>query len=142
MVRGQEVVLTSREFEILACLAEHPGWVFSADQLSCDAELGGYSPESVSVHISRLRHKLLDAGVPDVVETVRGFGYRLRPGETGPGDGEVSELAEGCQSLRDAAWQLQQATFEVEHSGSPEQRDEAAKALDDARRTLFSILAR
>ena len=67
------------EFDIVMTLAEHPGWVFSADQLAGDPDQGDYSPESVSVLVSRARHKLNSAGCARVIETVRGLGYRLRP---------------------------------------------------------------
>jgi len=45
LVAGVPVELTSREFEILATLAEHPGWVFSADQLAEDADAEGGGAE-------------------------------------------------------------------------------------------------
>ena len=139
LVNGQEVPLSSREFEILLMLAQHPGWVFSANQLSGDPEDGEYSPESVSVLVSRLRHKLAEAGASEVIETVRGFGYRLSSSKT-PGEG-IPETHGVNRELRDAAWQLQEAVFEVEHSGTPEQQQEAVDVLEQARRDLFSSLA-
>lgn len=77
-VQGHEINLTPREYEIARTLVEHPGWVFSAEQLAADDAVSDYSPESVSVLVSRLRRKLNDAGALDAIETVRGFGYRLR----------------------------------------------------------------
>lgn len=141
LVRGRPVALTSREFEILTRLAEHPGWVFSANQLSGDSEDRDYSPESVSVHVSRLRHKLAVAGAADVVETVRGFGYRLR---SVAADGDrVPQLSSGVgRTLRDALWQLHEAVLEVEHAGSDEQQSSAADALERARRAIYEILAK
>ena len=140
LVGEKEVQLSSREFEIVMALAEHPGWVFSAGQLSGSSETGDYSPESVSVLVSRLRHKFADAGAPDLVETVRGFGYRLhspRPAREGP-----PEIAPSVShELRDALWLLQEAAIEVEHSGSPEQRHAAAEVLEQARRHFYAILA-
>lgn len=44
LVRGQPLALSSKEFDIVMMLAEHPGWVFSADQLAGYAEEGGCSP--------------------------------------------------------------------------------------------------
>jgi len=72
--------LTPREFELLACLMRHAGSVLSRDQLLRDA--WGWEivveTKTVDTHIKRLRDKLEAAGVdPDVVETVRGYGYRL-----------------------------------------------------------------
>ena len=97
LVRGHDVALTSREFDIVMALAEHPGWVFSADQLAGDPDQGDYSPESVSVLVSRARHKLTSAGAPDLIETVRGLGYRLRPLEP------TEESAPAEQTRRDFA---------------------------------------
>ena len=77
LVRGGEVPLSSREFEIVRALAARPGWVLSPSQLAADSDESDYSPESVSVLVSRIRHKLAEAGAADMVETVRGYGYRL-----------------------------------------------------------------
>jgi two-component system response regulator RegX3 len=72
--------LTPREFELLACLMRHDGKVLSRDQLLRQA--WGWEivveTKTVDTHIKRLRDKLEAAGVdPNVVETVRGYGYRL-----------------------------------------------------------------
>ena len=139
LVHGHGVPLSSREFEIVRMLAEHPGWVFSADQLSGDSEEGDYSPESVSVLVSRIRHKFAVAGAPDAVDTVRGVGYRLHSARAPYG--ESSEAADVSRELRDASWQLQEAVIEVEHSGNPEQQRAAADVLEHSRRGIFAILA-
>jgi DNA-binding winged helix-turn-helix (wHTH) protein len=139
LVHGHLAPLSSTEFDILMMLAEHPGWVFSADQLSRDSEQGACSPESVSVLIYRLRQKLGEAGAPDVVETVRGLGYRLH--STSDSDDESSDAAEAKRGLRDACWQLHEAVLEVEHSGTPEQQKTVTDLLDQARRTAYSSLA-
>ena len=139
LVQGQEVPLSSREFEIVMMLAEHPGWVFSANQLCGDTEEADYSPESVSVLVSRLRHKLAAAGAQDVIETVRGIGYRLHVSRASTDESAPAPPA--SRELRDAAWQLQDAVFEVEHSGTPEQKLAAAEILEQARRALFASLA-
>ncbi len=74
-VRGDAVVLTATEFDILAALARDPGVVISRSQL-LDRVWG---PEFVGddhlvdVHVANLRHKIGDG----LVETVRGVGYRL-----------------------------------------------------------------
>ncbi|MDO8964248.1 MAG: response regulator transcription factor [Coriobacteriia bacterium] len=72
--------LTPREFELLACLMRHDGKVLSRDQLLRQA--WGWEivveTKTVDTHIKRLRDKLEAAGVdPNIVETVRGYGYRL-----------------------------------------------------------------
>jgi DNA-binding response OmpR family regulator len=81
-VRGQEVQLTHREFDVLLFLARHPGQVFSRNQLM-DAvwQYSFYSDTStVTVHIRRLRAKIeLDPAQPRHIETVWGVGYRFAP---------------------------------------------------------------
>jgi two-component system response regulator RegX3 len=77
---GSPVDLTPREFELLACLMRHKGRVLSRDQLLRQA--WGWEivveTKTVDTHIKRLRDKLDAAGVdPGIVETVRGYGYRL-----------------------------------------------------------------
>ncbi|MDT3440619.1 winged helix-turn-helix domain-containing protein [Pseudofrankia sp. BMG5.37] len=75
-VAGRETALTRKEFNLLAQLAGAPGVVFRREQIF--AEVWGYSSEGAShtleVHIASLRAKL---GLPGVIETVRGIGYRL-----------------------------------------------------------------
>ena len=139
LASGHQVPLSSKEFDIFKMLAEHPGWVFSADQLAGDPDESGCSPESVSVLVYRLRQKLAEAGVSDVVETVRGLGYRLRSPGTEAEDS--SPAAETRRELRDACWQLQEAVIEVEHSGSLEQQREVADVLEQARRAAYASLA-
>jgi DNA-binding winged helix-turn-helix (wHTH) protein len=139
LVRGRHVPLSSKEFDIVMMLAEHPGWVFSADQLSGDPVESGCSPESVSVLVYRVRQKLTEAGASDVVETVRGLGYRIRSSSE-PYD-ELSQAEAARRELRDACWQLQEAVTEVDHSGSLEQRREVAAVLEEARRAVYTSLA-
>jgi len=139
LVNGREVLLSTREFEIVMMLAEHAGWVFSANQLAGDPGVGDYSPESVSVLVSRLRHKLAEAGALDVVETVRGVGYRLRSSRESegvpPATGSVN------RELRDAGWRLQEAVFEAERCATSEQLDKVADVLEQARRAIYASLA-
>lgn len=139
LVDGSEVRLSSREFEIVRMLAEHPGWVFSAGQLAGEPEEGDYSPESVSVLVSRLRGKLATAGARDVVETVRGAGYRLHASRvTCDGSSATGDVS---RELKDALWQVQEAVIEVGHSGNAEQQHAATEALERARRAVFGSLA-
>ena len=75
-----QIDLTPREFELLACFMRHAGRVLSREQLLKEAWEWQYVVETktVDTHIKRLRDKLAAAGVdPAVVETVRGYGYRL-----------------------------------------------------------------
>ena len=77
LVDGEEVVLTLKEFELLKKFLLHPGIVFSRDKLLND--IWGYEftgeTRTVDVHIRTLRQKLGSAG--DLVETIRGVGYRM-----------------------------------------------------------------
>jgi DNA-binding response OmpR family regulator len=81
-VRGDEVALTQREFDVLLFLARHPGQVFSRNQLM-DAiwQYSFYTDTStVTVHIRRLRAKIeTDPAQPRHIETVWGVGYRFAP---------------------------------------------------------------
>ncbi len=77
-LNGQPVDLTYTEFEVLAFLAQRPGWVFTRTQI-VDAVRGGDYPvtdRSVDVQIVGLRKKLGDSG--HLIETVRGVGYRFK----------------------------------------------------------------
>ena len=81
-VRGEEVALTQREFDVLVFLARHPGQAFSRNQLM-DAiwQYSFYTDTStVTVHVRRLRAKVeLDPAQPRHIETVWGVGYRFVP---------------------------------------------------------------
>lgn len=79
-VAGRSVALTRIEFDILAYLAAHPGWVSSADQLMED--VWGYrslgDARTVAVHMGNLRRKLGESkDKPRFIQTVRGAGYKL-----------------------------------------------------------------
>jgi two-component system OmpR family response regulator len=76
-----EVDLPSREFALLEYLMRHPGQVLTRQQLldsvwGIDFDAGS---NVVDVYISYLRRKLDRPGLPQVIETVRGAGYRVRP---------------------------------------------------------------
>jgi two-component system alkaline phosphatase synthesis response regulator PhoP len=74
----QPVRLTPTEFGMLHMLAQRPGWVFTRYQIVDEVrgDDAGVTERSVDVHIAALRRKLGEYG--DVVETIRGVGYRLR----------------------------------------------------------------
>ncbi|MBE6951834.1 MAG: response regulator transcription factor [Ruminococcaceae bacterium] len=76
-VEGQEVNLTLKEYELLRTLVENRGTVLTRDRLLND--IWGYSfageSRTVDVHIRTLRQKLGVAA--DLVETIRGVGYKL-----------------------------------------------------------------
>jgi two-component system phosphate regulon response regulator PhoB len=77
-VEGKRVNLTSIEFKLLCTLIQRRGRVQARDRLLND--VWGYESvidtRTVDTHVRRLREKLGKAGT--AVETVRGFGYRLR----------------------------------------------------------------
>jgi DNA-binding response OmpR family regulator len=79
---GQEITLTSREFDLLWLLARHPRQVFSREQL-LDRVWGGseyIDPGTVTVHLRRLREKVeKDASHPARLVTVWGVGYKFEP---------------------------------------------------------------
>jgi DNA-binding response OmpR family regulator len=81
-VAGEEVRLAQREFDVLLFLAQHPGKVFSRDELM--RAVWRYSfytdASTVTVHIRRLRAKIeADPGAPGHLKTVWGLGYRFEP---------------------------------------------------------------
>ena len=75
---GQRLLLTPREFDLLAFLVRHPGRVMSREELLRKVWGYGFVGESrtVAVHIGRLRIKLGVAGA-HLIETVTGAGYKL-----------------------------------------------------------------
>jgi DNA-binding response OmpR family regulator len=75
---GDDIFLTPKEFALLEILMRHPGEVISADQLY-QRVWGGRKPDTnvVQVALHQLRRKL-SRGQDSLIETVRGFGYRLR----------------------------------------------------------------
>jgi len=79
-VDGKKVDLSSREFKLLKFFTEHPGRVYSRDQL-LDYVWGDEAfvePRTVDVHISRLRATIeQDKENPKYILTVRGIGYKF-----------------------------------------------------------------
>ncbi len=77
-VESEEVTLRPLEFRLLALLMEHPGRVFSRAELLEEVwgMPGDLSTRTVDTHVRRLRSRL--GPYEDAIETVPGFGYRLR----------------------------------------------------------------
>ncbi len=77
-VSGKRINLTAVEFKLLSMLMQRPGRVQARDRLL--NEVWGYESaidtRTVDTHVRRLREKLGKAA--SAIETVRGFGYRLR----------------------------------------------------------------
>jgi two-component system response regulator RegX3 len=76
LLDGSEVMLTAKEFDLLALLAEDPGAVFARDQILEQVwDPHWFGPtKTLDVHVASLRKKL---GDPGWIETVRGVGFRL-----------------------------------------------------------------
>ena len=74
---GRLVELTLKEFEVLKYLVENKGIVLTRDQLL--GHVWGYDfdgeTRTVDVHVRTLRQKLGECG--ELIETVRGVGYRI-----------------------------------------------------------------
>ena len=84
VTRGaEEIALTRKEFDLLACLASSPGHVFSREELlervwRSTSRWQGRS--TVTEHVRRVRHKIeADPERPQRIITVRGIGYRFCP---------------------------------------------------------------
>lgn len=80
-VRGNEVNLTAKEFDLLLLLATNPGKVFTREELL--ETIWGYEYfgdlRTVDVHIRRLREKIEeDSGQPEYILTKWGVGYYFR----------------------------------------------------------------
>jgi two-component system, OmpR family, phosphate regulon response regulator PhoB len=74
---GRELALTSIEFCLLECLLRQPGRAFTRRELM-DVAVGEDAhalERTIDVHVKTIRRKL---GVPELIETVRGLGYRFR----------------------------------------------------------------
>jgi len=79
-VNGKEIVLTSKEFELLRLLMENKGKVFSKQEIF--KKIWGYDSDenipTITVHIRKLREKIeFDPGEPEYVKTVWGVGYKF-----------------------------------------------------------------
>ena len=79
-VGGSSIVLTAREFDVLALLMAHAGTVLTRERIAHKAL--GYEyvgdTNNVDVHIAHLRAKIEDAGSARIIQTVRGVGYVCR----------------------------------------------------------------
>ncbi len=77
-VKGEEIKLTYKEFELLSMLMKNREKVFDRDELL--VKIWGYDFDgenrTVDVHIRTLRSKLKDGG--NIIETVRGVGYKVK----------------------------------------------------------------
>jgi two-component system, OmpR family, response regulator RegX3 len=82
-VRGEEVHLRRKEFELLGLLVENAGRVLTRDVLIDRVWGTDYigDTKTLDVHIKRLRSRIeADPSTPVLITTVRGVGYRFEPG--------------------------------------------------------------
>jgi two-component system, OmpR family, alkaline phosphatase synthesis response regulator PhoP len=80
-MKGRQVELTPKEFELLATLVGAPGRVFGHEELldMVWGRDGFVEPRTVDVHVARLRGKFAAAKLEEPgIETVRGVGYRFK----------------------------------------------------------------
>ncbi len=80
--QGQDMPLTSGEFDLLCAFAQHAGRVLSRDFLLEQTRGRGAAPfdRTIDVQVGRLRKKLeADADDPQIIKSVRGAGYILVP---------------------------------------------------------------
>jgi DNA-binding response OmpR family regulator len=79
-IDSSSVLLTAKEYALLAFLAEHPGEILRRETLL--SSVWGYSPQirtrTLDVHLARLRRKLGSFG-HSYIETVFGSGCRFQP---------------------------------------------------------------
>ena len=81
-IDGEEKAFTTKEFDLLAFLAQNPNHVFSKDELFrriWDMESFG-DIATVTVHIKKIREKIeKNTSNPQYIETIWGVGYRFKP---------------------------------------------------------------
>ncbi|MBQ1316405.1 MAG: response regulator transcription factor [Lachnospiraceae bacterium] len=80
-VNGKEVQFTSKEFDLLTFLMEHPNRVFSKEELFENVwNMESYGDiATVTVHIKKIREKIeFDSAKPQYIETIWGVGYRFK----------------------------------------------------------------
>jgi DNA-binding response OmpR family regulator len=86
LVKGHEVAMRAKEFDLLARLLDSPGEAISRERLMADVwdENWFGSTKTLDVHVAALRQRLTEAAArteppADVpaITTLRGFGYRL-----------------------------------------------------------------
>ena len=77
---GRTIELLPREYRLLEYLIRHPGRVVTRTMLFEEVWGYHYDPQTnvIDVHIGRLRRKLEEGGLPQLIHTMRGSGYVLR----------------------------------------------------------------
>jgi DNA-binding response OmpR family regulator len=79
---GEPIILTRKEFQLLAYLMEHPGQILSRDQIiNAVWGLAEVTPNAVDAMIRLLRKKIDEPFEAKYIYTYRGVGYAVRAGE-------------------------------------------------------------
>ncbi|MFD1672504.1 response regulator transcription factor [Agrilactobacillus yilanensis] len=84
---GRDLMLTPKEYKLLAYFMSHPGRVLSREALLNGVWGFDYPAETrmVDIQISHLRDKIeLDPKNPELIKTIRGFGYKLEVNHESP----------------------------------------------------------
>ncbi len=105
---GKPLTLTPKEYGLLELFLRNNRRVFSCgmilEHLWTYEDMPG--EEAVRTHIKGLRHKLKSAGSTDLIETVYGIGYRLKPGEDARERSTPIQSDQATMSVKIAAvWQ-------------------------------------
>ncbi|MBX9667613.1 MAG: response regulator transcription factor [Candidatus Obscuribacterales bacterium] len=79
VIRGRKVALLPREFDLIEFLLRHPRTFFSAEKLldhvwSSESYSGD---QALRTCLSRLRSKIDEPGMPSIIETSKGWGYKI-----------------------------------------------------------------
>ncbi len=84
-VRGVEIDLTAKEFDILVLLSFNPRRVFTYEMISdivWNEEYNEYSRKAINNHICNLRRKLkITPDIPNYIKSVHSVGYKFEPQE-------------------------------------------------------------
>src|SRR5690606_34582733 len=78
---GEEVILTAKQFQIFSYLLRHLGQILTKEQIyeAVWGESFIEGDKTLMVHIRYLREKIeQNPAAPEIIETVRGIGYRIR----------------------------------------------------------------
>ncbi len=78
---GKPAPLTALEFEMVACLMRRPGIVLTREQLMQNAYADNIhvSDRTIDSHVRNIRNKFAACGCANVIETVKGVGFRIGP---------------------------------------------------------------
>lgn len=81
LINSESVYLTSKEYEVLIYLLENVGNVVNRDELLLNVwgfDTGSVETRAIDDCIKRLRKKLSDSGADLIIETVRGYGFKIK----------------------------------------------------------------